>query len=231
MDQLLLQPVRRLDVDERYRASVGHTDGCPMEVAEIPPGCRRGSPSCGARNSEPGSTQRPAVLDKILGRHLNGAPATGSAGSRMRALAWAECNHFARPRFDPAPDGRRSSADRQRDQHHTGGDRDKGDPRQFLFARRQAQAVQHNLGQSRSELAVTGDQEPDNALLAHGSLKIIRFTKYRREGARHFSSPQSPGTGRDRRQTRVEKPTGPLDIYQDCMGGALAIQFRQKIRR
>ena len=47
--------------------------------------------------------------------------------------------------------------------------------------------MEDNLGQPRSELAVTGDQELDNAFLAQGSPKIIWFTKYRREGARHFS--------------------------------------------
>jgi hypothetical protein len=51
------------------------------------------------------------------------------------------------------------------------------------------QAVEHNLGQPRSELRATGDQESDNAFLAQGSLKIIRFTKHRRESARHFSPP------------------------------------------
>jgi hypothetical protein len=101
MDQLLLQPVRRLGVDERCRAGFGHTDGCPIEAAEIPPGFRRGPASCGGRNNEPGFIQRAAILDKILGRHLDGAPATRSARSRMHALARAECHHLARLRLDP----------------------------------------------------------------------------------------------------------------------------------
>jgi hypothetical protein len=46
--------------------------------------------------------------------------------------------------------------------------------------------VERNLRQSRPELAATGDQEPNNTLLAQGGLKIIWFTKYRREGAWHF---------------------------------------------
>ena len=49
--------------------------------------------------------------------------------------------------------------------------------------------MERNLGQPRTELAATGDQEPDNAFLAHGSLKIIRFTKCRRKGAWHCSLP------------------------------------------
>jgi hypothetical protein len=110
----------------------------------------------------------------------------------MHTLTRAKSDDLTRSHPDPAPDRRGSIADRRQDQDHTLRHRDKGGPRQFLFAGRQVQAVEHNLGQPRSELAATGDQESDNAFLAQGSLKIIRLTKYRRESARHFSlSPSS----------------------------------------
>jgi hypothetical protein len=64
------------------------------------------------------------------------------------------------------------------------------------------QAVEHNLGQPRSELRATGDQESGNAFLAQGSMKIIGFAKYRRESARHFSSPPWSEAGFARPQGR-----------------------------
>jgi hypothetical protein len=68
----------------------------------------------------------------------------------MRTLIRADCDDLARAHRDPAPDRRRSAADRQQDQDRVGGHRDKGDPRQVLLGGQQAQAVQSDLGVSRA---------------------------------------------------------------------------------
>lgn len=139
----------------------------------------------------------------------------------MDTLIRAEGDDLARAYRDPAPDRRSSDADRQQHQNGIGWHRDKSDPWQAFLGGQEPQAVQRDLGHPRSELAGSRDQESDNALVAHGSLKIIRFTKYRREGARHFSSPpwsevglaQPPASHRTKFVRRDRVPT---------------IQFRQK---
>src|ERR1700720_468030 len=116
-------------------------------------------------------------------------------------LAWAEGHDLARPHPAPAPDQARSTTDRQRNQDQVGRHRDEGNPRQLLLGRRQAHAVQLDLGQPRPELATTGDQQTEAALLAQGGLEIARFAEHRRDAARHLSSPRRTGAGRTRLQT------------------------------
>ena len=156
----------------------------------MPASRRRRSPSGEElRNGEPGSAHRPAILGQIRGRQPDRAPAAGRVGSRVHPLTRAEGDDLFRSHLDPAPDRRGSAADRQQHQEGVGGHHDKGDPRQVFLCSQQPQALQRDLGQPRPKPAGTGDQVPGNALLAQGSLKIIRFTKNRREGAWHFSSP------------------------------------------
>jgi hypothetical protein len=134
MNQLLLQPVHRLAVNERPRPNFRCKDGDLMEVEQLPASRRRRLPSPDkVRNGKPGSAQRTAISDQVLGRQPDGAPAAGAVGSCMHTLTRAESDDLARSHPDPAPDRRRSTAHRQRDQNRVCGHRDKGDPRQVLL--------------------------------------------------------------------------------------------------
>jgi hypothetical protein len=46
--------------------------------------------------------------------------------------------------------------------------------------------MQGDLGQPRPELTRTGDEQAKAALLAQGSLEILRLAEYRGNAARHF---------------------------------------------
>jgi hypothetical protein len=107
----------------------------------------------------------------------------------MHALIRAEGDDLARARADPAPDRRRSAANRQQDQDGVGGHRDKGDPRQVLLGSQQPQAVQGDPGQPSPEMAGTGDQEAEHAVLAQGGLEVVWFAEHRRNAAPAFSFP------------------------------------------
>jgi hypothetical protein len=189
MEQLLFQPVRSLRVSERSGARFGHSDGRPVEVAQLPRRRTRWSPARHRRNHEPGSTQHAAVIGKLLFQDLNSSPVTGSGSSCVQPLAGTECDHFAGSNFDSAPDRRWSSVDRKRDQDNARRHHDKRNPCLRLLESRQPQVHEPELGQSRPELAAVGDQHPGDAVRAQGSLKILRFTKDRRAAARHSFSP------------------------------------------
>src|SRR5215471_2703129 len=187
MQQLLLQPMRGLKVDEGSGACLRHPDGSPVEVAQLCYRCPRRSPARCGRNGETGPGQGATVLGKLLIRRVNSAPVTGADGSCVQPLTWAERDHLASSDLDSAPDRRWSSVDRKRDQDHARRHRDKGNPCELFFDRRELKALEPNLGQSRAELAAAGDQQPGYAVGAQSRLKILRFTKYRRAAARHCS--------------------------------------------
>src|SRR5438067_8188617 len=128
MEQLLLQPVRRLSVGEGSGAPFGHADGGAVEVTQLPCRCRRWPPSGRRRNDETGAAQRTTIAGKLLVCSLDRAPAAGSECSRVQPLAAAESDHFARSDLGPAPDRRWPLLDRKRYQDRAGGHRDKGNP-------------------------------------------------------------------------------------------------------
>jgi hypothetical protein len=84
----------------------------------------------------------------------------------MYSLARAESNHLAQLHFDPTPDHCESILDRQRNKQRTGGYRDKGYPRQALPAGCEAQIVQRDLRQARTELALTRDEQAEDPVRA-----------------------------------------------------------------
>ena len=223
MEQLLLQPVRRLSIGERPSAPFGHTDGGPVEVPQLPCRGRPWSPSRRRRNNEPGAAQRTTIAGKLLVRHLDCAPATGSECSRVQPLVPAESNHPARSDLDPAPDRRWPFVDRKRDHDHVRGNRHKGDPWLCFLYGRQPQAIEPDLRQPRAELAMTSDQQPGNTVRAQSGLKILRFTKYRCAAAGHFFSPPVA-------RGRPRSATGLPSIELARRRLILTIQFRQKHR-
>jgi hypothetical protein len=150
-----------------------------MELEQLPASRRRRLPSRDElRNREPSPAQRPAISGQLPDRQPDGAPAAGPVGSCMPALIRAECDDFARAHADPAPDRRRSTANRQQGQDRVGRHRDKGDPPQVLLGGQQAQAVQGDPGQPRPEMAGTGDQEAEHAVLAQGGLEVVGFAEH-----------------------------------------------------
>ena len=68
VDQLMLQPVRRLIVGERSRAHVGRADGGLVEVTQFPQSRTRAPPPCDLRDSEFGSPQGAPISHKIVAR-------------------------------------------------------------------------------------------------------------------------------------------------------------------
>jgi hypothetical protein len=68
VDQLVLQPVRRVIVGERSRARFGCTDGGLVEVAQLPQSRARGSPLCGRREGKVGSPQGSLIPGKVVAR-------------------------------------------------------------------------------------------------------------------------------------------------------------------
>ena len=66
MDQLVLQPMRRLMIGERTRAHFGRTDGGSVKVAQLPQSRTRRSPSCDGRHNEFGSCQGAPILGKVV---------------------------------------------------------------------------------------------------------------------------------------------------------------------
>src|SRR5467141_914412 len=92
-EALLLQPMRRLAVDEDARPNFGVPDGGLMELAQLPASRRRRLPSRDElRSSEFSSAQRPAISGEVPGRQPDGAPAAGSVRSDMHTLIRAECD-------------------------------------------------------------------------------------------------------------------------------------------
>jgi hypothetical protein len=140
-------------------------------------GARRGAPPRGRRDNEFGSRQGATVLGQFPLRQSNGAPAAGPVCPRMHPLAGSEGNQLARPQLHAAPDRSGSIADGQRNHERVRGHRDKGDPREALVARRQAQIVHCDLRQPCPEFAMAGDQKVEDRFLAPRRLKILRFAK------------------------------------------------------
>ena len=86
VEQLLLQPMRRLNVGQRSHARFRHPNRSPVEVAQL--SCRRTRwlPARRGRNHEPGSTQYATVVGKLLFRGLNGSPVRGPDSSCVQPL-------------------------------------------------------------------------------------------------------------------------------------------------
>jgi len=68
MDQLLLQPMRRLNIGKHFRPSIDTANRCPMQMTQLSESGARGSPPRGWLDNELGSVQGADILGEVFAR-------------------------------------------------------------------------------------------------------------------------------------------------------------------
>jgi hypothetical protein len=140
---------------------------------------------CRRRDSECVSGEVVEICSQVVRWQPDRAPAARPMGSHMHAIARTEGHEFAFPGSDCTPDRREPTADRKCHQDRLCRYRKEANQRQVLFHSRQAQVMQLDLRHPCLESAICRDKQAEVALIAQGSLEIVRPIKYRRHTTRH----------------------------------------------